>query len=54
MYYSEKCQRIIQANQKSVAEEQSALEIELQQLRKELNKQVEQNQRDEKSCRDEK
>ncbi|XP_034487901.1 uncharacterized protein LOC117792056 isoform X1 [Drosophila innubila] len=51
---SEKCQRIIQVNQKTVAEEQSVLEIELKQLRLEFEKQVKQNQRDEKKWRDEK
>ncbi|KAL7729700.1 hypothetical protein ACLKA6_014570 [Drosophila palustris] len=51
---SERCHRIIQANQKSAADEQNALEIELKQLREEFEKQVKLNLREEKNCRDEK
>lgn len=51
---SEKCQRIIQSNQKSATEEQNVLEAELKELRKEFDKQVKQNHREEKNCRDEK
>lgn len=51
---SEKCQRIIQSNQKSATEEQNVLEAELKELRKEFDKQVKQNHREEKNFRDEK
>jgi len=54
LHYSEKCQRIIQSNQKSATEEQNVLEAELKELRKEFDKQVKQNHREEKNCRDEK